>query len=443
MPSSRGRLVNRDFARLWYGQAISTVGDFVFDTTLVLWVGTVLGRGKAWAPAAVSGVMPTGLAVLVVGPLAGVFVDRWNRRRTMMRTEVVRAVLVGALAVLSLLPTRSLPTAVWLTVIYVVVFVLNGAGQFFSPARFATIGDIVTGEVDQARAAGIGQATTATAAIIGPPLAAPLLFLFGVRWALLFNTLSYVVSYVAIRSIRTAAASTPAEPGAGGAAGLRREFVAGLRFFAGNRLLMSLLGIAVIAQCGTGALNTLGVFFVTGNLHAPSRLYGFMSTALGVGAILGSLAAGRVVRRIGARTTTWLGLGVCGLLVVLYARQTTFPAGLVLLGALSIPVAMLNTAMTPLLLQATPQQYLGRMTAVFNPVSEAASMLSVVAAGWLASTALRGFHADLGGLHLGPIDTIFTAAGLLIVLAAGFGAVVLPRPAPAAPVAAPAEPAVS
>lgn len=101
------RLINRDYTRLWYGQAISVLGDYMYDTTLALWVATRLGRGHSWAPAAMSGVLlAAGAAVLVVGPLAGVFVDRWNRKGLMLRTEVVRAVLVGALAV-----SRSSPSA--------------------------------------------------------------------------------------------------------------------------------------------------------------------------------------------------------------------------------------------------------------------------------------------------------------------------------------------
>src|SRR6185437_6299146 len=95
-------LINRDYARLWYGQAVSVVGDAVFDTTLVLWISTKLAKGQSWAPAAVSGIMIAMFgAVMVVGPLAGVFVDRWHRRRTMLRSEVIRALLVGGLTVLA------------------------------------------------------------------------------------------------------------------------------------------------------------------------------------------------------------------------------------------------------------------------------------------------------------------------------------------------------
>jgi MFS family permease len=421
----RRLLINRSYARLWAGQAVSVVGDYVFDTTLLLWVATVLGNGKPWAPAAVSGIMlSVGAAVMVVGPVAGVFVDRWQRRSTMLRSEVIRAVLVGTLTVLSFLPTATLPTWLWLTVIYIVVFVLNAAGQFFGPARLAVIADVVTGTVDRTRAVGVGQATVATAAIIGPPLAAPLLFTVGIRWALLLNALSYVVSYLAIRAVRLPTVPrAPVVPGAG----VRAEFVAGLKFFRGNRFLVAILTLAVIAQFGTGALNSLDVFFVTQNLHAQSRLYGFMSMAEGLGAIVGGLAAGWVVARLTARTTTWLTLFLAGLLVIGYSRLTSFPLGLVVIFVLAIPVTMINTAMTPILLAVTPERLLGRVLAVFNPINQASSMLSVVIGGWLASTALRGLHASVAGIHFGTIDTIFTATGLLIVAAGVYAVFSLPH----------------
>ena len=87
---------------------------------------------------------------------------------------------------------------------YLVVFVLNASGQFFNPARFATIGDVVHGDEDRVRAAGLAEATTSAAGIIGPPIAALLLLTVGFQWALALNAISYVVSYLAIRFLRLA-----------------------------------------------------------------------------------------------------------------------------------------------------------------------------------------------------------------------------------------------
>ncbi|MFE6836669.1 MFS transporter [Streptomyces sp. NPDC057705] len=430
-------LINRDYTRLWFGQAVSSVGDAVFNTTLVLWVATVLAKDESWAPLAVSGiVLASSVAVLVIGPLAGVFVDRWDKRATMLRSEALRGALVAVLTVVTFLPAGALPDGVWLALIYAVVLLLNAAGQFFSPARFAVLADLVTGDADRARAAGIGQATGETAWIIGPPLAAPLLFTAGLQWALFFNGLTYAVSYVAIRSIRSIGVR---EPGTGSAgpgrargpaerqgARLRREFTDGLRFFAGSRFLVTLLLLSAIGQFGVGALGTLNVFFATDNLHADAHLYGYLGMAMGAGGITGALAGGRAVQWLGARRTTWIALLVSGVLLVAYSRQTGFPGGVALLFVFTVPLTMLNTAMSPLLLAAAPQEFRGRVMAVFYPVTRLASMLSAALSGWLAGSLLGDVGSSLGGIRFGPVDTVIAAAGLIVLLAGFFAMAALP-----------------
>jgi MFS family permease len=416
-PSLQRALANRNYAKLWYGQAASTTGDAVFGTTLVLWVSQVLARGAPWAPAAVSGILvAAGVAIALIGPVAGVFVDRWNRKSTMMRTEVVRAVMVAGLTALSFVPVRELPVWLWLSAVYLVVFVLNASGQFFNPARFATIGDVVHGEEDRVRAAGLAEATTSAAAIIGPPIAALLLLTVGFQWALALNAVSYLVSYLAIRFLRLA--PEPGRPArAGGHETSRRaEFSFGLRLFARNRFLVTLLTVTTICQCGTGAISALNVFFVTTDLHASSRLFGIAETAMGIGFIVGALAAGRMVRWLGARTLTWSGLLAAGLLAAAYAMQRSFPAGLVMLAVYAVPIAMLNTAVAPLLLDAAPREYLGRVMAVFMPINQLASMASVVVSGWLTSTVLRTFRATVAGVTLNSVSLVFVVAGGLIIV---------------------------
>jgi MFS family permease len=440
-------LINRDYARLWYGQAISTLGDYAFNTTLILWMAVDLGAGKPWAPEAVSGVMlAAGAAVLLIGPLAGVFVDRWNRRSTMLGTEVVRGTLVCLLTALFFVPVRALPVWAWLTAAYLVVFALNAAGQFFGPARFATIGSVVPGEEDRARAAGIGQATSATVSMLGPPLAAPLLFTAGAQWALLFDAATYAVSYFAIRSVRAERGTgggqrTSVQGRPGGRPGLWGEFTDGLRLFAGRRLLVAVLFVALISQLSTGALNALNVFFVTRNLHVSGSLYGYLGTAIGIGTIVGALFAGRVMRRLGIRATVAVGMMLGGVFIIAYSRQSVFVAGLAMFFLLAVPFGVINTVLTPLLLGAVPKEYMGRMMAVFNPVLQLGSMLSVVAAGWIAGSVLRNFSGTFAGLRFGSVDVIFAASGVLMIVAGGCAAFalrpgVIPRedsPEPAAP----------
>src|SRR5689334_14551086 len=87
IPAGKGLLINRNFAVLAIGQAISNMGDFVYNTTLLIWVFTL-----THSAAAVSGVLAAEyIPVFLLGPIAGVFVDRWNRRQTMLIADFIRA----------------------------------------------------------------------------------------------------------------------------------------------------------------------------------------------------------------------------------------------------------------------------------------------------------------------------------------------------------------
>ena len=90
---SPGLLANRDFVLLLCGQTVSNFGDIIFDTTLTLWIAVRIAATTAWAPVAIGGVLAAAtLPVLFVGPIAGVFVDRWNQRNTMLAADALRAV---------------------------------------------------------------------------------------------------------------------------------------------------------------------------------------------------------------------------------------------------------------------------------------------------------------------------------------------------------------
>src|SRR6266496_4307749 len=87
--------INRNFALLWGGQTISNLGDIIFDTTLMLWIATIIARDQSWAPLASGGVLlVAAIPTFLIGPLAGVFVDRWDKRRTMILMDVLRALLI-------------------------------------------------------------------------------------------------------------------------------------------------------------------------------------------------------------------------------------------------------------------------------------------------------------------------------------------------------------
>lgn len=414
--------INRNFAVLWAGQALSTLGDTVFSTTLVVWIAAQLARNQPWAPLAVSGVvLAAAIPALVIGAVAGVFVDRMEKRRLMLAMDSMRALIVGALILvtgaipLSLAPSGRLPLSWILGAIYAVVFLVNVADQFFSSALLVFISDLVP-EEEQAKAMGLRQAAVSFASIVGPALAAPLFIAFGAQWALLIDALSFVVSFMTIAAVRSPRAAThivSAER-----ANFAREWREGLRFFVHNRVLMTLLGAMSVAVTGAIALETLNVFFTTDTLHAPISLYGFLGAAFGIGAIAGATLAGLFAERVGVGRTFWLCLLLAGVVVVVLSRVATFGLALPLFALIGLLITGVNVAVGPLLLRATPRELLGRVNSVIGPAMSASILIGTALAGYLDGEVLRGLRVAIGGTTFGPVDTIYAGAGVLFIASA-------------------------
>jgi MFS family permease len=411
--------INPNFARLWWGQAISGVGDFAFDTALVLWVATYVAAGQSWAPLAVSGViLAAAVPQIVIGPIAGVYVDRWDKRRTMLWMIALQAIF----AALLVLPTGRVPLPfgasghlpVWwaLTVTYADVALINICAQFVIPAQFALVKDIVP-EAKQDQALETSQAIQGLAVIIGPPVAAALVFGLGVQWALLLNALSFVVAYLTVLAIQAPPSASSLAPGETGH--FSREFIAGLNYVVSHRVLRTILVSEVLTWLGFGALQALGYFFITQNLHAPARDYGYLGADFGVGSIAGALLVTFLGQRLGLARILWVSLVTSGSFVIALSHLTNFYLALGAAFLFGVAATAIIVTAGPLALHGTAREFVGRVTAVINPLGRLAALVSVVLAGSLVSTALRGFHATIFGLTFGPVDTVFTGMGLLAV----------------------------
>jgi MFS family permease len=171
-----------------------------------------------------------------------------------------------------------------------------------------------------------------------------------------------------------------------------------------------------LVMAGAGALNALGIFFVTHNLHTPVSSFGFLSSVLGAGSIVGATLASTLAQRLGLTRTFWLSLVAAGVLVLVYARLTSLVPALVVLFLIGLVTTAVDVAAGPLVLNVTPRELVGRVAALLNPALTLVTMLSIAVAGYLYSTVLQSFHATLVGITFGPIDTIFTVTGILVVV---------------------------
>lgn len=421
-------LINASFRRLWWGQAISALGDSIFNTTLLLWLSSILLAGRSYAPTVSSAMLVlVSVTAIFVGPIAGVYVDRTDKKRVMLRADLIRAGLMAALVALTFADPAHIAIPAQLGVIALIVVAATAVAQFFLPARFAVIADVVPSE-HQGKASSHSQTSRAMAILIGPPIAAALLVTVGYRWALALNALSFVVSYWAIRGV-----ALPARP-AGDVKqrkAMRKDFAEGLRFVRTDRTISTLLGSVLFVTIAAGVLNALEVYFVPENLHAPASWYGGLVAAAGGGTLLGSFVGGRLGDRVGLDRVYRASLLLFGLTLLAYSRMTNVWPTLALSVLFGLSLGSLNTALFPIILQRAPKELLGRVMAVINPLNQAAGMLAVMLSGALVGTVMRDFHVTFAGLSFGRIDTIFLAGGMAALLAGVIAVVALPSDAAA------------
>jgi Na+/melibiose symporter-like transporter len=249
--------------------------------------------------------------------------------------------------------------------------------------------------------------------IIGPSLAAPLYFTFGVEWAIAIDVLSFVISFLAIMVVQLPEALSKKKIREN--KNFLREFRDGLLFFRGNRLLVVLLIAGVLFQFGAGPSDALYVLFGIQNLHTPKNLLGLFEANYGIGVVVGLLAVIYLAKGLGEIKVFWMSFLMWGSCMVIFGRTTNFIAGFALFFLLGFANAGINVVVGPLMLKATPREFVGRVQSVNTPLITGSSLVATALAGFFASTVLNGFHASLLGSSFGTLDTLFSLSGFIVM----------------------------
>ncbi len=405
----KGWLINRNFTLLAIGQGISNMGDFVYSTTLLVWVFAL-----THSAAAVSGILIAQYApTFVLGPIAGVFVDRWNRRQTMLISDLARTLL-------ALLPLLA-PFTLRLPMIYASVFLIACFSRFFTPAKSGLLQAIVSSE-QQGQAASISQATFALAIIVGPALATPLYFAVGPVIAISINALSFLVSAICVFFIAAPRAAlhpyafSQHEQRVNQLQAIWHELWLGLRFVVTTRIILMVVLMALIVMLGAGGINALDIIFVSHNLHVSTLYYGPLAMVSGIGTLVGAILAGLLIRKIKPQRMLTASVFLVGIGIILYSLQSWYVAAIIVTLIMTIPQGGIDVGAGPLIINSTPQAMMGRVMAVFETCMFGVSLLSAALAGYLG--------------QILPVSLIFALGGILIMLGGLFGWFAIPNTTP-------------
>ncbi|QBD79709.1 MFS transporter [Ktedonosporobacter rubrisoli] len=412
---------NRNYLLLWIGQSFSLIGDYFFIATIAIWIIDRLAHGQPWLPLAAGAVPLLGaVPALLLAPPAGVFVDRWDRRRTMLWTDIVRTILVALFLLLTIFVNE--PT--WLLISsYATVLLCACGAQFFMPARVAVVNDIILPE-QRPMAFGSLQQANYLAQIVGPALAAPLYILLGPVWAIALNALSYLVSFLVLVLLRVPAYQRDSTQSK---TSFWVEFREGLNFFVTNRVLVTLLISGMIFMFAGMAFNSFEYLYGVENLHITNGLLGLYVGCYGIGVVIGLPITASLARRYSEVQILWIFLLGHGLMTIILSRMTSLIPGMICTLLIGFFSTAIYVTVRPLTMRVTPSRLIGRVMAFESPLITAASLIGGTLASVLASTVLQNLHATFAGFTFGRLDTIFFIVGLLVMCAGIFARLTLYR----------------
>ncbi|QBD82711.1 MFS transporter [Ktedonosporobacter rubrisoli] len=415
-------LINRNYTILWLGSTISLVGDVLFMTVLTLWIGTLL-QNQSYAPLAISGIaLSAALPALLIGPFAGVFVDRWHKQKTMRVMDVMRALLV--LSLLPLLgpdplpflsaPTSALSLLMKLGATYLVVAATSSLSQFFNPSTKALLGWIVP-EEKLPRAFALTTGTAMIAWSFGSALAGICYAYLGVRLAITLNAASFICSWLLIGCMRVS------EPAASLVIQKERlhyvfkELWEGLRCIEEKLLLRTLLRAESLLAFGLGIINTLAFFFITQNLHVPLNLYGLFISVPSLGGIVGIWFVGWSVTKTGHLRVYYTAMLLAGIAMILIALQSQPLLALIGMVLSNIAQSCAEALVGPLLLSATPGRMEGRVFSTFGTATTTCSLLATFLSGYLGSTLLQTVALHFSAIDLNATSLLNICAGMALI----------------------------
>jgi MFS transporter, DHA3 family, macrolide efflux protein len=363
--------------RVWYAQIVSLFGDFL---ALFAVIAVITFRMNGTATQLTGVQIAYMLPIVLLGPIAGVFVDRWPLKQTMVASDVLRAVL--ALLLLA-------ATSLWQ--LYLVLALLSVVSSFFGPAQAVTIRTHVPAN-GLLSANALMQIAFMGARIVGPAVAGAVVFAAGPAACYAIDVFSFLASACLIGSV---AIHRPFDSARGGPAdgsqtsgsrvrALLRDLGEGMQFILGHAAVCFVVLAMAAGLFTIGCFGPLIAIHVRETLRASERVFGIVNGMIGTGLLVGTQVVRTIAMRFKNETLVLSGLAGIGAGVFLLGAVPLLAATLIGTFVIGLAFAAIMVPAQTLIQQETPQAMFGRVSSTMSSVVFLGQILGLILSGILA-----------------------------------------------------------
>jgi MFS family permease len=393
----------RDFRLLWGGGLVSSLGSWLLILAIPAHVFLVTSSLRATGLTLAAEYLP----LLVLGPVAGVCTDRWDRRRLMIATNLFQA---GAVAVMLL---GTSPGHFW--VLYVALIAESSGGVLYTPALQARTPAIVGTGTLLSSANSLTAFTGGVVQLIGGPLGGILLTIYGIKWLICADAFSYLLSAAAM--VMTSPSGGEHASQSATIAGVTRDLIEGLHVLRSQPVARALLPVTVIFLAANASLSAVLIPFGVQRLGGSEHT-GLLLSCLGGGFLLGAPIIRVLLDRVQPRKLLAASLAATAvayfLLFTSSSLTTALPAAVAIgmFGSMSLMIPQTT------LQRVIPNAVLGRVSSVFLTGEAAATLVGAVAGPFLAQA------AHFSGVAIAASMITLSAAALTFLIVPRVSAII-------------------
>jgi Na+/melibiose symporter-like transporter len=388
----------RDYRLMLSAGLISLIGDWLLRTGLAFQVYVLTGSTLASGGLLLASFLPA----VVLGSLAGVFVDRWDQRTTMIVTNILNAAV--------LLPLIAVNDAGRIWIVYGVVLAQSCLQQFFQPAEQSLV-PVLVNEEQLVTANALNSQIRDLARLIGAALGGVLAAAGGLTLLALGDAATFLIAVVLVARMRHrhVRPENPEQTAGGAIKRLKEEWSEGLRLCVAGPAIRLFFVFCLVTGVGEGIMSTLFAPFVSSQIGADGRVYGLIVSSQAVGGIVGGLVAAAIGSRWPAARLWGIGAFTFGLIDItlfLYplASDSVIPAFVCMI-VVGLPGALMIAGMMTVFQNLTVDGTRGRVYGAAGAAESVAVLIGIAAGGFLGDAVgiipvlvFQGLGYVVGGL---------------------------------------------